>query len=150
MSPTGEVDEHNQSSGAIDVTIAFVDQLPPRHGLKITVASRAMFPSPTATSSASLGKLSRSNLLLHHKEWLNPSHALGDSCVKPRILDKIDLKILDLMQKDAKKSAAQIGEAVNLSQNACWRRINQLEEEGYIGATVALLSAEKLGAGLTV
>jgi Lrp/AsnC family transcriptional regulator len=70
--------------------------------------------------------------------------------VKERTLDKIDLKILDLMQKDARKSAAEIGEAVNLSQNACWRRINLLEEEGYIRSTVAILSAEKLGAGLTV
>ncbi len=70
--------------------------------------------------------------------------------MKERTLDKIDLKILDLMQKDAKKSAAEIGEAVNLSQNACWRRINLLEGEGYIRSTVALLSAEKLGAGLTV
>jgi len=70
--------------------------------------------------------------------------------MKERILDKIDLKILDLMQRDAKRSAAEIGDAVNLSQNACWRRINALEEEGYIRSTVALLSAEKLGAGLTV
>jgi Lrp/AsnC family transcriptional regulator len=70
--------------------------------------------------------------------------------MKERILDKIDLKILDLMQRDAKKSAAEIGDAVNLSQNACWRRINLLEEEGYIRSTVALLNAEKLGAGLTV
>lgn len=70
--------------------------------------------------------------------------------MKERALDKIDLKILELMQRDAKKSAAEIGDAVNLSQNACWRRINLLEEEGYIRSTVALLNAEKLGAGLTV
>ena len=70
--------------------------------------------------------------------------------MKERILDKIDLKILELVQKDAKKSAAEIGEAVNLSQNACWRRINLLEQDGYIRSTVALLSAEKLGAGRTV
>src|ERR1700682_6525312 len=70
--------------------------------------------------------------------------------MKERVLDKIDLKILDLMQRDAKRSAAEIGEAVNLSQNACWRRINLLEQDGYIRSTVALLSAEKLGAGRTV
>jgi len=70
--------------------------------------------------------------------------------MKERVLDKIDLRILELMQRDAKKGAAAIGEAVNLSQNACWRRINLLEEEGYIRSTVALLNPEKLGAGLTV
>lgn len=67
-----------------------------------------------------------------------------------RKLDKIDLKILDMLQRNAKKSAAEIGEQVNLSQNACWRRINLLEQEGYINSTIALLNANKLGAGLTV
>jgi Lrp/AsnC family transcriptional regulator len=67
-----------------------------------------------------------------------------------RKLDKIDIKILDLLQRNAKKSAAEIGDQVNLSQNACWRRINLLEQEGYINSTAALLDANKLGAGLIV
>jgi Lrp/AsnC family transcriptional regulator len=67
-----------------------------------------------------------------------------------RKLDKIDFKILDLLQRNAKKSAAEIGDQVNLSQNACWRRINLLEQEGYIKSTTALLDANKLGAGLIV
>jgi len=67
-----------------------------------------------------------------------------------RKLDKIDIKILDLLQRNAKKSAAEIGDQVNLSQNACWRRINLLEQEGYINSTTALLDANKLGAGLIV
>jgi Lrp/AsnC family transcriptional regulator len=45
---------------------------------------------------------------------------------------------------------ALIGESVNLSQNACWRRIKRLEEEGFIKGRVALLDAKKLGAGVTV
>ena len=67
-----------------------------------------------------------------------------------RQLDKIDIKILDMLQRNAKKSAAEIGCQVNLSQNACWRRINLLEQEGYINSTTALLDANKLGAGLIV
>jgi Lrp/AsnC family transcriptional regulator len=67
-----------------------------------------------------------------------------------RKLDKIDIKILELLQRNAKKSAAEIGDQVNLSQNACWRRINLLEQEGYIKSTTALLDANKLGAGLIV
>ncbi len=65
-------------------------------------------------------------------------------------LDTIDLNILDLLQTDASLSIAEIADRVHLSQNACWRRIKQLEERGVIRKRVALLDAEKLGAGLTV
>src|SRR5215510_5387869 len=65
-------------------------------------------------------------------------------------LDSIDLKILDLLQSDASLAIAEIAGRVHLSQNACWRRIKQLEESGVIKKRVALLDAEKLGAGMTV
>jgi Lrp/AsnC family transcriptional regulator len=65
-------------------------------------------------------------------------------------LDIIDLKILDILQTDASLPIAEIADCVHLSQNACWRRIKQLEERGVIKKRVALLDAEKLGAGLTV
>ena len=65
-------------------------------------------------------------------------------------LDAIDLKILDLLQTDASKPISEIADGVHLSQNACWRRIKLLEEAGIIQKRVALLDAEKLGAGLTV
>ena len=65
-------------------------------------------------------------------------------------LDGIDIKILDLLQNDASQSIADIAERVHLSQNACWRRIRQLEEEGIIAKRVALLDPEKLGVGVTV
>ena len=65
-------------------------------------------------------------------------------------LDGIDVKILDLLQNDASQSIADIAERVHLSQNACWRRIKQLEEEGIIAKRVALLDPKKLGVGVTV
>jgi len=65
-------------------------------------------------------------------------------------LDAIDLKILDLLQNDASCSIAEIGDRVHLSQNACWRRIRRLEEEGIIAKRVALLDPAKLGVGVTV
>jgi Lrp/AsnC family transcriptional regulator, cysteine-sensing transcriptional activator len=65
-------------------------------------------------------------------------------------LDPTDLKILDLLQTDASQSIAEIADRVHLSQNACWRRIKQLEEEGIIRKRVALLDPEKLGVGVTV
>jgi len=65
-------------------------------------------------------------------------------------LDAIDLKILDLLQTDASRPISEIADGVHLSQNACWRRIKQLEEAGIIQKRVALLDAEKLGARMTV
>lgn len=65
-------------------------------------------------------------------------------------LDGTDIKILDLLQTDASLPIAEISDRVHLSQNACWRRIKQLEEKGVIRKRVALLDAEKLGCGMTV
>ncbi|HJO65002.1 MAG TPA: Lrp/AsnC family transcriptional regulator [Sphingomonas sanguinis] len=65
-------------------------------------------------------------------------------------IDKIDTAILAELQTDASPSVAEIAQRVNLSQNACWRRIRRLEEEGVILRRVALLDPEKLDAGMTV
>jgi Lrp/AsnC family transcriptional regulator len=65
-------------------------------------------------------------------------------------LDAMDLKILDLLQEDASRTVGEIADLIHLSHNACWRRIKQLEESGVIRKRVALLDAEKLGAGTTV
>lgn len=65
-------------------------------------------------------------------------------------LDGISLRILASMQEDASRATADLADEVGLSQNACWRRIRQLEEAGYIQKRVALLDAKRLGAGLTV
>jgi Lrp/AsnC family transcriptional regulator len=65
-------------------------------------------------------------------------------------VDAADLKLLALMQEDATLSIGELGERINLSQNACWRRIRRLEEQCYILKRVALLDPSKLGAGVTV
>jgi Lrp/AsnC family transcriptional regulator len=59
-------------------------------------------------------------------------------------LDKIDQKILAVLQEDASLSAAEIAEAVGLSQSPCWRRIQRLKDDGYISKIVALLDRHKL------
>jgi Lrp/AsnC family transcriptional regulator len=64
--------------------------------------------------------------------------------------DSQDLAILGLLQSDASRSLADIAEHVHLSQNACWRRIKKLEDDGVIQKRVALLDPAKLGAGMTV
>ena len=65
-------------------------------------------------------------------------------------LPATDLQILGLLQRDASMTAAEIAERVNLSPSPCWRRINRLEQEGYIDRRVVLLNGEKLGLDLVV
>jgi Lrp/AsnC family transcriptional regulator len=66
------------------------------------------------------------------------------------LLDKIDKKILVLLQKSADISISDIADAVNLSSSPCWRRIQRLEEDGYIQQRVTLLDRRKLNLGTTV
>ena len=66
------------------------------------------------------------------------------------MLDRIDKAILALLQRDAALSIAEISSQVSLSPTPCWRRIQRLEEQGYISKRVALLSPEKLNLGVTV
>lgn len=65
-------------------------------------------------------------------------------------IDAKDVRILEFLQQDASLSATAIAERVNLSLNACWRRIRRLEADGYIRSSVTLLDADKLGYPTTV
>ena len=65
-------------------------------------------------------------------------------------LDRIDRQILNILQADATISVQAAGERVGLSTNACWRRIKNLEEAGYIRKRVALLDPKRVGRGVTV
>ncbi len=60
-------------------------------------------------------------------------------------LDPTDLRILDLVQRDASLSVAEIADRVGLSSSPCWRRIKWLEEAGFISARVTLLDNKALG-----
>jgi DNA-binding Lrp family transcriptional regulator len=65
-------------------------------------------------------------------------------------LDTIDAKILDLIQKDASLSVADIADRVGLSSSPCWRRIKRMEEAGIIQGRVTLLDRNALGLGFEV
>ena len=65
-------------------------------------------------------------------------------------MDRIDRKILSLLQADATLSLADLAERVNLSPTPCWRRVQRLERDGVIRGRVALLDATKLNVGVTV
>jgi Lrp/AsnC family transcriptional regulator, leucine-responsive regulatory protein len=65
-------------------------------------------------------------------------------------LDATDRRILTVLQKEGRITNAELSERVNLSPSACHRRVQRLEEEGYIGAYVALLDARRMGRPTTV
>ena len=66
------------------------------------------------------------------------------------MLDRIDRKILAILQEDSTVPVAEIGKRVGLSTTPCWRRIQKMEEEGVIQRRVALLDPKKVHAGVTV
>jgi len=65
-------------------------------------------------------------------------------------LDRLDRRILALLQEDASLTNAEISERIGLSPNACWRRTKRLEEQGVIRRRVALLNQEQLDLKVTV
>ncbi|PYE88740.1 Lrp/AsnC family transcriptional regulator [Phyllobacterium leguminum] len=65
-------------------------------------------------------------------------------------LDELDRRILAELQRDGTLSVDALSERVNLSRNACWRRVKRLEEEGVITGRVALVDADRVGLGLSV
>lgn len=70
--------------------------------------------------------------------------------MKPSIdLDPTDLRVLELLQQDAALSNQELAARAHVSPATCLRRVRRLVEAGVIERRVALLSPEKLGAGLT-
>ena len=65
-------------------------------------------------------------------------------------LDEADLRILRCLQSDASVSMDELAAKANLSRNACWRRVKQLEERQVIRGRVALIDPDAVDLGLSV
>jgi Lrp/AsnC family transcriptional regulator, leucine-responsive regulatory protein len=65
-------------------------------------------------------------------------------------LDRIDLRILNLLQADGRLSNLKLAEAVALSPTAVLARTQRLQREGYILGYEARLNPLKLGRGMMV
>ncbi len=70
--------------------------------------------------------------------------------IKTAMLDRLDRKILEILQKDCTLPVAEIGKQIGLSTTPCWRRIQKLEESGVIERRVAVLDPKKVNVGVTV
>jgi DNA-binding Lrp family transcriptional regulator len=65
-------------------------------------------------------------------------------------LDTTDLRVLELLQRDASLSNQALAAAAMTSPATCLRRVKRLVDAGVIERRVAILSPQRMGAGLTV
>ena len=65
-------------------------------------------------------------------------------------MDRLDRKILRLLQEDSTLAVADLAKKVGLSTTPCWRRIQKMEEDGVIRGRVALLDPVKINTKVTV
>ena len=67
---------------------------------------------------------------------------------KLHTLDKVDRKILNLLQKDNQTPTRVLADKVHISQPTCLRRIRDLRAAGIIAADVAMVDPFALGYGM--
>ncbi|HJE74701.1 MAG TPA: winged helix-turn-helix transcriptional regulator, partial [Acinetobacter johnsonii] len=65
-------------------------------------------------------------------------------------LDRTDIKILDILQRDGKISNIKLAEEVNLSATAALARVQKLTKEGFILNYEARLNPNMLNASFVV
>ncbi|MFH4677409.1 AsnC family transcriptional regulator [Vibrio sp. T9] len=65
-------------------------------------------------------------------------------------MDKIDRQLINLIQKDATLTTAELADKVGLSASPCARRIKRLEQEGVISGYRAIVSRDAVGIAMTV
>ena len=63
-------------------------------------------------------------------------------------LDKIDMGILKLLEKDARLTHKEIAHSLNLSITPIHARIRKLQDEGYIQRYTAIINHKMVGRGL--
>ncbi|NJB71941.1 DNA-binding Lrp family transcriptional regulator [Saonia flava] len=64
-------------------------------------------------------------------------------------LDETDITILRILQKNAKKTAKEIAQSLNLTISPVYERIRRLEKQGYIKKYVALLDKKRINLPVT-
>jgi Lrp/AsnC family leucine-responsive transcriptional regulator len=62
-------------------------------------------------------------------------------------LDTTDIRILELMQDNARLTNKEIGEKLHKSASTIFNRIHKMQEAGYIKKYVAILDPEMIGRG---
>jgi Lrp/AsnC family transcriptional regulator, leucine-responsive regulatory protein len=63
-------------------------------------------------------------------------------------LDRIDQKIIRLLEGNSRLSFAELAEEVGLSKTPCWKRVKALEDAGVIRGYSLVVDPAKMGFGL--
>lgn len=66
------------------------------------------------------------------------------------MLDETDLRLLALLQQNAKLTIKELAEELHLTTSPVFERMKRLEKDGYIAGYVALVNPEKVGRGQVV
>ena len=64
-------------------------------------------------------------------------------------MDDIDLKIIRLLQEDARKSFNKIADSIGIAVGTAYNRVKNLEDKGILKGYTILVDSAKLGYGLT-
>lgn len=65
-------------------------------------------------------------------------------------LDRLDILLLQELQRDSRQTVQQLADAVGLSSTPCWKRVKELESTGIVRGYTALVDREKVGLSLCV
>jgi len=65
-------------------------------------------------------------------------------------LNPTDMKILEILQDDARITNQVLAEKINVSASPSWRKVRKLEEDGVIQGYRAVLDRKKIGLGVMV
>src|SRR5207237_9657440 len=76
-------------------------------------------------------------------------HIMEDSSMAGE-LDRIDIKMLRLLQNNGRLSNAELAELVGVSAATCHRRTQRLFDEGYVAGVRAMVAPRKVGKGALV
>jgi Lrp/AsnC family transcriptional regulator, leucine-responsive regulatory protein len=87
-----------------------------------------------------------------------PRSSRSGAMIRPQIaykeknmpLDRVDRRLLEVLQRDGRASNVALAEEVHLSPSPCLRRVKALEHDGVIEGYRAVVGREAVGLGLTV
>lgn len=65
-------------------------------------------------------------------------------------LSPTDVKILEVLQNDARVTNQELAEKINVSASPCWRKVRRLEEDEVIKGYRTVLDRKKIGLGVMV
>ncbi|MDT9001991.1 Lrp/AsnC family transcriptional regulator [Paucibacter sp. APW11] len=68
----------------------------------------------------------------------------------PATMDRIDIQLLELLQREGRLGVSELAQRVALSASPCARRLKRLEDEGFISGYRAVLDRKQLQLATTV